>query len=296
MVGVPDAGPGYDRVMSTEVEQRSAALGTASQRARAAWPGIAVDEARFAGHLRAVLDGRPDDAVVELHVEDLYLAWACLEGNPEALAAFDARMAPVVAAVWSRLRIDPARGEDLAQDLRVRLVVGTAGGPGKLAQYRGRGRLAHWLRAAAMRAAYRSAGQARPYLALDEAALAGSDSLGLDPALLHLKERCRLELKSALAAALAALPRRERLLLKQHYLDRLTIEDVAALYRIHRSSAARWLAQARETLAAAALQDFRARLGVAEHEVESLVELVRSQLDITVERLLSATQSAPAAR
>jgi RNA polymerase sigma-70 factor (ECF subfamily) len=59
------------------------------------------------------------------------------------------------------------------------------------------------------------------------------------------------------------------------------------LHGIHRSSAARWLAQAREALATAVLHDFRERVGVSAAEVEHIVRLVRSQLDITWSRLLT---------
>ena len=267
------------------------ALEAAVHRGRAAWPAIAIDDARFAARVREILGDAAVEAVADLHVEDLYLAWACGEGHPDALAEFVTRMAPVVDTALARLRIEPARREDLVQDLRVHLVVGHNGAPGKLAQYRGQGSLEHWLRATALRAAYRAIRTTRPQVALDDAALASLSLLDEDPALVPLKEHCRAELKQAFTAALAALARRDRLLLRQHYVDRLTIEDVAALHRIHRSSAARWLAEAREALASATLREFRARLRVAEHEVDSLVQLVRSQLDITLERFLSVAGS-----
>jgi len=262
-------------------------LRAAVERARAAWPAISADDERFARRLLEILGDQPIAVLAELHVEDLYLAWTCAERNAEALAAFEARMSPVMDAILTRLGIDPARREDLLQDLRLHLVVGSNNGQGKLGQYRGQGNLERWLRATALRAAYRAASKWRRYMALDDSELAAVSALDHDPALVHLKEHCRIELKNSFAAALAALPLRDRVLLKQHYLDRLTIEDVAALHKIHRSSAARWLAQARAALADAVLRNFRERLRVSELEVESLVRLVRSQLDITLEHLLS---------
>ena len=281
-----EAGVVYRGYASMYLDPLTTELAAAVERARTAWPAVSVDAPRFSSRLRELVGDQPAETVARLHVEDLYLAWACAEGNADALAAFDAHMWPVVDATLAGLRIDPAMRDDLTQDLRVHLIVGSDRGPGKLAQYRGQGDLGRWLRAATLRAAYRLVGKARRYVTLDETALAAVSVLDGDPALVLLKDHCRTEFKNAFAAALAGLPRRDRLLLKQHYLDQLTLEDVAALHKIHRSSAARWLAQARAALASEALREFRDRLRVSESEVESLVRLVRSQLDITLERML----------
>jgi RNA polymerase sigma-70 factor, ECF subfamily len=280
LVIVPQMGSGAEAL---PVEIHAAIL-----RARTAWPLIALDEAGFVRRLLEILGEQPAAAVAALHVEDLYLAWACTEGHEEALMTFDARMLPVVEAALARARIEPGTRDDLVQELRVHLLVGSGGGPGKLAQYRGQAEIERWLRATALRAAYRVASKSRRDLAFEDTAWTAASVLDDDPVLAQWKDHCRGELKRALAAALAGLPRRDRLLLKQHYLDRLTIEDVAALHKIHRSSAARWLAQARAALAEAVLGDFRRRLRVTETEVQSIVQLVRSQLDITLDRFLSA--------
>jgi RNA polymerase sigma-70 factor (ECF subfamily) len=153
-------------------------------RARAAWPLIAVDDARFAVRLVEIVSESPI-ATADLHVEDLYLAWACLEGNAEALATFEERMLPVIATTLARLRIEPGRRDDLLQDLRIHLIVGSAGGPGKLAQYRGRGELERWLRAIALRAAYRLASRSRSEVALDEMDMAGLGGVIDDPAVMQ---------------------------------------------------------------------------------------------------------------
>jgi len=258
----------YHPKVSIGVQGVPLEIGEAVRRARAAWPLIDIDDARFAERLTE-LAGAGSVAAAELHVEDLYLAWACIEGNVEALAAFETRMLPVIDATLARLRIEPGRRDDLVQDLRIHLLIGSGRGPGKLAQYRGCGELERWLHATALRAAYRLARRSRRELALDDADMAAAGIVDDHPALVHWKERCRVELEHAFTAALAVLPRRDRLLLKQHYLDRLTIEEVAALHGIHRSSAARWLALARNAVAEAVLRDFRHRLRVSPTEVES---------------------------
>src|SRR5262245_57916100 len=112
---------------------------------RAAWPAIAADEPGF----RAYLAERTTAG--ELAWADLYLAYGCARGAPAAPAAYDELVAPILARLaqrWCHARIDPA---DLAQALRVRLFVGGGDGPPRIAQYRGEGSLAHWLRIAAAR-------------------------------------------------------------------------------------------------------------------------------------------------
>ena len=70
-----------------------------------------------------------------------------------------------------------------------------------------------------------------------------------DPELLHLKQHYREAFRAAFASAMTSLSSEERVLLRQHFIDGLNIDEIAALHHIHRATAARWLAQARETIA-----------------------------------------------
>ncbi|MEM1013744.1 MAG: transcriptional regulator, partial [Planctomycetota bacterium] len=56
---------------------------------------------------------------------------------------------------------------------------------------------------------------------------------------------------------------------------------------VHRATAARWLVSARETLAKDTQRILRARLHVTQSEIESLHRLVRSDLDVSLCRILS---------
>jgi RNA polymerase sigma-70 factor (ECF subfamily) len=266
---------------------QSAELQAAVATARAAWPALSLGEEAFAARLTALLADQPADAWARLHVADLYLACACAEGDAGAIAAFEEKMWPEIDASLARVRLAPDRRQDVMQDLRVILFVGTGKGPGKIAQYRGESDLRRWLRAAALRAGFRVARKASREIALDDAVLASVAVVDRDPGLAHLKESCRVELKHAFEVALGALPRRERLLLRQHHIDRLTIDELAALYQVHRATAARWVAKAREELGDAILGELGRRMQVPANEVQSLLLLVRSQLDVSLDRLLS---------
>jgi predicted DNA-binding protein (UPF0251 family) len=67
--------------------------------------------------------------------------------------------------------------------------------------------------------------------------------------------------------------------LRFRHVDGLTVEEIAALQRVHRGTVHRWLADARDQLARRAEALLRARLSIGADEYDSLCRLVESQLD-----------------
>ncbi|WP_395812894.1 sigma factor-like helix-turn-helix DNA-binding protein [Archangium minus] len=57
-------------------------------------------------------------------------------------------------------------------------------------------------------------------------------------------------LTQVLAEALAALPSRERTVLRLHLVEGLSLERIGTVYRTHKSTVSRWLARAREEVLA----------------------------------------------
>jgi RNA polymerase sigma-70 factor (ECF subfamily) len=106
-----------------------------------------------------------------------------------------------------------------------------------------------------------------------------------------LKERYRGDLREAFGAAIAALEPRDRTLLRQHYVDGLSLEALAALHGVHRATCARWLASARDDIMSGLRKRLRAALGLEQREIESAIELVRSQLDLSLSRHLRSRSS-----
>jgi RNA polymerase sigma-70 factor, ECF subfamily len=90
----------------------------------------------------------------------------------------------------------------------------------------------------------------------------------------------------ALNAATAALSAEERNLLRFAIVDKLDADAIANVYGIHRTTAGRRLALARDALAARTREALKRQLRVSDKELESIVRLVHSQLDVTFERLL----------
>ena len=252
--------------------------------ARAAWPGVALDERVFVDHLLARLapDAGPAEARA-LHAADLWLATACAAGDATALAEFDQRYLAPLGGVLRASGLAPDQIEEVVQELRIRLMVGD--GRPRILDYAGRADLRLWVRTAAIRAGIDLIRQRRE-LTIDDEELAAVPALLDDPELAHLKDRYRDELRTAVSEAIGALAARDRLLLKYTYVDGLTVDRVGAIYNVHRATAARWVAAAREALADATHGLLVRRLGVTASELRSIARLVESQLELSLRRLL----------
>jgi RNA polymerase sigma-70 factor (ECF subfamily) len=227
------------------------------------------------------VDGRLPPAI---HAADLYLACACAHGVPGAHEAFDARYGAAIARVVSRKNSSATFVDEVTQRLHERLFVSANGLSPKIADYGGRAALLTWLTIAASRAALMLLrGEARRR----ETAESG-DALAIDasPELAHLKRRYAGDYAAALATAFARLTDKERTILQLHIVDRLGIDALGRLYKVGRSTAARWIASARATLVDESRRELQRKLGLTQSEYDSLAVLVRSELDVSVVKLL----------
>jgi RNA polymerase sigma-70 factor (ECF subfamily) len=71
-----------------------------------------------------------------------------------------------------------------------------------------------------------------------------------------------------------------------HYLDDLSIDRIAAVHGVHRSTAARWIAEARQAIVEDTKLRVAAELGARQSEIGSIVALVQSQLAMSMRSLL----------
>lgn len=275
--------------LARSVEAREAEL---LDRGRRGWPGIDVPLHEFLEHLRrhvraGAAQGRSPDELLELvHAEDLYLALACARGDRLAIARFEAHVLPL--ARKALVRWDPAFAlvEEVEQLLRQKLLVPVGGAAAKIADYSGRGSLAKWVRAAAIRTAV-TLQRGRREVAVDDEAIAEWSTPLSDPELDFIKKRYRAEFSGAFREALHALSAQERNVLRLHLLDGLNIDQIGQLYKAHRSTIARWIAASRQTLLEETRRLLGERLKLNRAELESLIGLLRSQLDVSINRFLA---------
>jgi RNA polymerase sigma-70 factor, ECF subfamily len=289
-------GPGGERPGAGVDGERIAAVWQAAQERL---PG-AVEAAAFAEHLAARAPESLDAGrwLEELAAGDLYLACACARGVEAAVVRFDADYGRVIEAV-ARRYADRTRGaEDLAQVVRMKLLVGDGERPGRIADYSGLGFLENFVRVTAVRACLdqvkRGVQRKRETPASDQAWLEAAADAG-DLELEFLKREYRAHFREAFAAAAAALSSEERNALRQHLVHRLTVDQIAAVYHVHRATAARRVARAREALLEATRRELAARLGGASAaEVDSIMKLIDSRFELSVSRLLATRDRAGA--
>jgi RNA polymerase sigma-70 factor (ECF subfamily) len=250
---------------------------------RSAWPAITVDVQRFCEFIAPhVTSSR---VLSSLHAADVYLACGCVDGDAAALRAFE----DLVAEVGRKLR-RLARDTEVLADAqqRVRQVVVHKGDRQPvLADYSGRGALGGWLRVVLGRELVRLGRREgrQPRLDTAEAALIvdGED----DPETAYLKAHYQREFKECFASAMHKLAEHDRRALRYAIVERLSIDDIARLEGVHRATAARDVARARARLTEETRRALQERLAIEPTQLDSILRLVGSQLDVSVRRLLS---------
>lgn len=216
------------------------------------------------------------------------LAAAAARGEPAALAAIDARLASV--ARWVRhLDHSPSFADEVAQLVRIRLLVGAGDAPPRIADYEGLGTLDGFLKVCALRVAADLARRGRAH----ERAVRASDPVdasvpapGADVELDYLRARHGADFDQAFRAALAACTPADRTLLRLFYVDRLTLGELASLHHVHLSTISRRIAGIRDGVKAATRSGLEERMGARPEELSSLLRALDSHLDVSVKRLL----------
>ena len=84
----------------------------------------------------------------------------------------------------------------------------------------------------------------------------------------------------------AQLGAREQTLLRYHHVDGLNIDEIGAIYRVHRVTAFRWIEKAKEQLIKATLELLRTRLKLPSAELDSVLRMIRSQIHLSLVRHL----------
>jgi len=263
------------------------AVSAAWLRARAEHPTIgitALELFAFAGE--RIRDGDLDAELARRHVPDLYLACGCARGDGAALTILEHQTLPVVERGLGGLKLSSdARGE-LLQMLREQMLVAHEGPPG-IAAYDGRAPLAIWLRVCAARLGIRQLDRDRRACDLDDRQLEQLSPGVPNPELAYLRRLYGDQFQAAFRGAVADLTPRERNLLRHSVIDELGIDQIAAIYHVHRATAARQLNQARATLVEATRQRMRVALRVSETELESILRVIMSMAEVTLRQILA---------
>jgi len=265
-----------------------AAIAEALRAGAAQWPDFTVDPSSFASAMaRSVVRGWESvAALAELHATDLYLAQACAAGDAKAVAAFDRAHEPTIAGALRALRLADDVAADIAQDVREKLFVGS---PGKIATYTGRAALASWLRTIATRTAV-AALRKRTDNPLDEDAMEALPSGNDTPDQQYFRATYHSEFKAAFDTAITSLTAQQRDLLRHRFVDGLGLEQIGELYGVHKTTAFRWLEDARTALTKRTHNAFQQRTRATVSEMRSIVRVLESNVELSLRRVLATTR------
>jgi RNA polymerase sigma-70 factor (ECF subfamily) len=258
---------------------------------RAAWPDLQIRAEEFVGYLAARVSPGESvlDALHSIHVTDLYLACGCANGNTNAIAGLEAHYISKLVPLLSR----KAAGDDdeVAQRLRVRTLVGDGQGRPRIASYSGRGPLRKWIRVSASRLAVDLHRFAAPIVdAAHEANATASDAERS-----YVVQRYGDAFATALESALAQLTKRERTLLHLHFLEEVSVAQIAARQGVSPRTVQRRLAAAEKQIVKNLQSLVAQRLELSSSQVESLLPDVESELVAVLQRFLSRSEAPPPA-
>ncbi len=280
---------------SVAIWQGLASLGLELERiwatATEAWPDVAVSSEEFCSQLAKWAP--PDaslSALAALHACDLYLALACASGQASALRAFEVHCADAWAQALSKVAVSAVVANETQQALRTRLFVGQKPGEEHIRRYSGRGDLRAWYRTTAIRALIDATRAQERHRGVDDSDLDAHVAM-VDLELDYLKRNYRAEFKASFHAALGTLTAEERNLLRYQLLEHLTLEQMGRIYGVHLTSIARRLQKLRTQLLHETRDGLRGRLGVDEGELDSIMRLIGSRLDVSLSSVLSENAS-----
>lgn len=250
--------------------------------ARERWPNLSVTDSEFLQYVGARW---PADATVRLgalQLSDLYLACALARRDSRAIRALEERILPRVHL--RRRDRSPELVEEIRQELLRRLFVADGEQQPRILKYTGKGSLEAWVAVTATHIAVDLQRRQPVEETLDDKA---NDLLQeSDPELAFIKRRYRSEFKLAFRQALEQISPHHRRVLRQSVLEGLSIDALGDHYGVHRATAARWLVAARKELLDQTRALLTQKLRVSTGELDSLLGMIRSQLDVSLTTLM----------
>lgn len=273
-----------EEASAAEVEARLEGLLGAAE---AELPALGVERLDVVRTLAAL-----DAGCFELGPEEVLevrLALGCAAGGGVAVKAFEERYIGIVDKAVAHMGLSADMLDELRQVVRGKLLVADDGRP-KIVGYAGRGRLGGLVKVVAVRAAISMLRKQKRELPGAAQELEDLPSAAIDPELQFLDAHYRGAFKAAFEEAVRSLDKRERNVLRLHLLGGMTLEQVARMYGMHRATVVRSLAKVRKHLFTRTRKTMRRRLEVSPDELDSIMRLVQSRLDVSLGGLLRSTQ------
>ena len=256
---------------------------------QAVWPKVPLTVEAFLSFVR---ERALAAEAIEARAGEFFLVAGCVAGLSEATQAFEDALIHDIPRFVARMALSPDEIEEVRQRTRVKLFVGPNRG---IDRFGGNGELRAWFRVSVLRVALDVRARrltAAPDVPSDEqnamALMEADDS----PEMETIRARYRPVLKRAIQKAVSEMPSRERAVLRLYAVEGAGIDGVATIYRVHRSTAARWLIGVRKRILSDTKAIIGAELGTTSSEFSSLTHLLAADLHASLQRILSPTERA----
>lgn len=107
-----------------------------------------------------------------------------------------------------------------------------------------------------------------------------------DPELAHVRRTYGKAMKGAVESALKDLEPDDRNVLRFYFVDGLTVEQIARMRSVHKSTVSRLITRVRAHLLEQVKDEVAANVQARREELSSVLRAVVSQLDVSLERVL----------
>jgi RNA polymerase sigma-70 factor (ECF subfamily) len=276
---------GRDAAQTTGIGLRLVEL---CNEARQAYPNLTIDDIDLVLSIAARAPATDlADYLRRCRSGDLAVAAAAAKGSESAIAELERAHRTTIDATCRRFAGPGQTADDLKQILRAKLFVAEPGKQPKIGDYAGQGFLDNWLRVTAVRVFLdlqkrKDRTREAPAEEDDVMALPQPGDLALDV----VKAEYRTAVTEAMHEAARLLEPGDRHLLRQHLVVGLSIDQLGPVLGIHRATAARRIARAKEQLVAETRRQLAAKLKLDERELDDVIGLVMSRLDVSIGKLL----------
>ncbi len=258
---------------------------------KATFPAVDVSLDAFRAFLERHRDATPGAALLVPDLaSDVYLVCGCETGDAAAISAFATQNRGVIESVRRRFGARAPAYDELWSELSERLFVRKDERAPKIGEYSGRGALGSWLRVVVLRHVLnrleaRAPDEPAEPKIVEELLAASPEG---DPEGLLARSEMRAQLERAFREAAVTLPARARRVLRLSFVTRLSIDDIGALYGVHRATAARWLKDACEELSVGIRKNVRSEGRLSDRDYDRWADSLTRSMDVSIARYLES--------
>jgi RNA polymerase sigma-70 factor len=256
---------------------------------KAEWKDVSLEPLIYAQHAAQRINRMDADgtSLEKLRAADLYIATATATCDEKAIAAFEGRYGPDIVMTLGRHGLTGEVVDEVKQELLRRFFVGDEKKQPSILQYSGKASLLGWIRTTAVRAAIDHCRKDNRYVLVDEPLLDAFEPPSDDPEVQYMKDRYQKEFRGCIHEAIVGLPAEDRMILRHYHVDEMNIDQIGRLLQTHRATAARRLNKIREDVEKTARQNVMDKLRLSQNEYDSVLRLIRSQMHLSICRVLS---------